>query len=222
MRMRRPHRGAASLPARLSKAGWAERRQEKILSKKTPRRKCGKGSVERRKHARTEVAAAAEAGTGTLPRPLLPQVQWHNTGPGFAKTAHAENTRTEISEGNPSGHDATPFVCSPLAWLLFPDDTQQLPDQLPAPRHQQPPASHQHPANSPETTTISTQTLPDIVVIGQPSNHQTAATNKQPTANNLDTMVTTEELRRVLQGQIKTVCLELQTQQAADAACAVK
>ena len=46
MRMRRPHRGAASLPARLSKAGWAERRQEKILSKKPPLRKRGKGSGE--------------------------------------------------------------------------------------------------------------------------------------------------------------------------------
>ena len=153
MRMRRPHRTAASLPARLSKAGWAERRQEKILSKKTPRRKRGKGSVERRKQARTEVAAAAEAGTGTLPRPLPPLVQRHNAGPGFARTSHAGNSRNENSEGNPSGHSATPFVCSSLAWLFFPDDTQQLPDQLPAPRHQQPPASHQHPANSHQPAT---------------------------------------------------------------------
>ena len=193
MRMRRPHRGAASLPARLSKAGWAERRQEKILSKKNPPRKRGKGSGERRKHARIEVAAMAEAGTATLPRPSPPLVQRHNTDPGFASAAHAENTRNENSEGNPSECDATPSVCSPRAGLPPPDEIPDTSDQPSVPRHQQPPASHQQPANSLETATISTQTLRDIVVIGQTSSHQSAATNKQPTTSSLDTKVTNEE-----------------------------
>ena len=181
MRMRRPHRGAASLPARLSKAGWAERRQEKILSKKTPPRKRGKGSVERRKHARIAVAAAAKAGTGTPPRPSLSQVQRHNAGPGLAKAAHAENTRKENSESNPSGHDATPLVCSPRAGLSPPDEIPDAPDKPSVPRHQQPPANHQQPANNPETATISTQTPP--ASNNKPS-QQPAPDSQQPTANN--------------------------------------